>query len=301
VSVVIPAYNKAELTVQTVESVLSQTYKNIEIIVVDDGSTDSTRDRLFGYTERIRYIYKKNGGACSARNVGISFATGEYVGFLDCDDLYLPEKIELSIRYLEQNPDVGFVYSAAYFIDAQGTIVSTYSHPGGRKNGWIYNDLVVQNFICNSTVMVRKICLDTMRGFDESVFSPADWDMWLRLSEQYTAGYIDVPLTKYRVDGSYIVRNLQKVESEEMQILQQAFRRSTALPLKVKQEALAKLYLRFALNYLFTGDVNNARRVIWAAVYSKPLDLKVLVVFILFYCARSPLRSLIKRRVYLRA
>ena len=99
VSVIIPAYNKAALTVKTVESVLNQTYKNIEIIVVDDGSTDDTRRFLLPYDKEIKYIYKRNAGVCSARNVGIHLSTGEYIGLLDCDDMYLPQKIELSVEH----------------------------------------------------------------------------------------------------------------------------------------------------------------------------------------------------------
>lgn len=88
VSVIIPAYNKADLTVKTVQSVLSQTYVNIEIIVVDDGSTDNTREKLSVYATKIKYFYKNNGGACSARNAGIRLANGRYIAFIDCDDLY---------------------------------------------------------------------------------------------------------------------------------------------------------------------------------------------------------------------
>ncbi len=299
VSVIIPAYNKAELTVKTVESVLQQTYKDIEIIVVDDGSTDDTKQRLLAYGDRITYVYKQNGGACSARNLGISLAKGDYIGLLDCDDLYLPNKIELSVQYLEDHPDVGFIYSAAYFIDKEGVILSTYSHPRGRKSGWIFKDLIVQNFICNSTVVVRKICFDKLGVFDESVFSPADWDMWLRLSEKYKAGYIEEPLTKYRVAGSYILRNLQKVEREDMQILQNTFSRNATLSPRIKQKALARFYLRFAMNYLFINDIDNARRTIWLSVRSNSLDMKVMAVFIFFFFARPYLRSLLKNRVHL--
>ena len=98
VSVVIPAYHKADLTIKTVKSVLNHTYKNIEIIVVDDGSTDDTKDQLQLFGDRIHYIYKQNAGASSARNIGIKQAAGEYIALIDCDDIFYPEKISKSVR-----------------------------------------------------------------------------------------------------------------------------------------------------------------------------------------------------------
>src|SRR5437016_5344550 len=117
VSVIIPAYNKAEYTRRTVESVLAQTYPNVEIIVVDDGSKDETSNVMAEYGSRINYILKVNGGACSARNEGIRRATGEYVTFLDCDDLFYPEKLQKCVLHLEENSQFGFVYTAVHFID----------------------------------------------------------------------------------------------------------------------------------------------------------------------------------------
>ena len=110
VSVIIPAYNKADLTVKTVESVLSQTYENIEIIVVDDGSTDDTKSKIENFGDKVHYIYKQNGGACSARNVGIKQATGDFISLIDCDDIFYPEKIVQSVECLNNNSDFIIYY-----------------------------------------------------------------------------------------------------------------------------------------------------------------------------------------------
>ena len=183
VSVIIPAYNKADLTVTTVRSVLGQTYGNIEIIVVDDGSTDDTREKLQIFGDRILYIYKQNGGACSARNIGIKKATGEYIALLDCDDIYYPEKIAKSVECLEKKSDFGFVYTGAYFIDGCGDVISEHRAAGGQPSGWITTKLLQENFICNSTAVIRKECFEIVGYFDENIFIPADLDMMLRLSE----------------------------------------------------------------------------------------------------------------------
>src|SRR6185295_19271400 len=122
VTVIIPAYNAADHTVKTVQSVLDQTYSQIEIIVVDDGSTDDTRRKMESFGSRITYIFKKNGGACSARNMGLKIAKGTYIGLLDCDDKYLPRKIESGVAHLEKNPQVGLLHTNAYYIDAEDKV-----------------------------------------------------------------------------------------------------------------------------------------------------------------------------------
>ena len=146
VSVIIPAYNKAELTVKTVESVLDQTYGNIEIIVVDDGSTDDTKERLTSYAGRIEYIYKENGGACAARNLGIKKARGEYLAFIDCDDIYLPRKIEKAVECFNENPRFGFVHTPVYFIDEKGRSRGRYPRFQKVPSGWISKKLLQKNF-----------------------------------------------------------------------------------------------------------------------------------------------------------
>jgi len=299
VSIIIPAYNKAALTVKTVESVLGQTYKNIEVIVVDDGSTDNTRQCLIYHFDRIRYLYKENGGACSARNEGIRSSSGEYIGFLDCDDIYLPAKVERCVRYLEEHPDYGFVHTAAYFINDDGDAVSKYSHPQSRHTGRIYKRLLNRNFICNSTVIVRRDCFVKVGGFDESVFTPADWDMWLRLSEKYPLGYVNQPLTRYRVSGSYIFNNLDLAEKEELQIINKAFRRSPGIKKHIRSRILSNIYRRFAMNYFLNNEIDKTRQRFKAAFSNNILDFKTIALYFCFLFAPQYLRSKLKKRIFL--
>lgn len=297
VSVIIPAYNKAALTVKTIESVLQQTYKNVEIIVVDDGSTDDTRERLAPYCDRIQYVRKENGGACSARNMGIRLATGEYIGLLDCDDIYLPQKLELSVNYLEKNPDIGFVHTAAYLIDENGRTISVHDHPQSRHIGWVSKKLLLFNFICNSTVVVRKACFDRVGLFDESVFSPADFDMWVRLAEKYKAGYINTPLTKYLVSNSYILNNLEKVEKEDRIIFGKALQRNSDLGTYVKNKVLSNLDLRFATAYLRCDNDNKAKALFCSSLRRNPFHIKAAVYFACFLLARENFRSRLRQRI----
>ena len=298
VSVVIPAYNKAELTVKSVESVLNQTYKNIEIIVIDDGSTDNTRQRLSTYAEKIKYVYKKNGGACSARNLGIRLSTGEYIGLLDCDDSYLPNKIELSVDFLEKHSDFGLVHNAAFFVDEKDTILRTFSHYKSQHIGWIAKRLIARNFICNSTVVVRKSCFEKVGLFDESIFTSADWDMWLRLVEQYKVGYINMPLTLYRISGSYILNHIEQSKREELKVIEKAFHRNPRLKLNFKNKIISNVHIGCAISYLLIGDFNKAKDELISSIRKNKLNATAILLLVYFMVARRSLQFLIKKKVF---
>ena len=186
VSVIIPAYNKMEYTKRCIKSVLSQTYSDIEVIVVDDGSSDGTKDMLYQFHHEITVVRQVNQGASAARNKGIEMARGEFIALLDCDDMYHPQKLELSVT-----EDKDFIYTPAWIVDKYDNIVRLYRPP--------HVGLMLRNSICNS-VVIKKKCFDRVGLFDESLFVCADWDMWLRMQEHYELTYLDIPLTYYRYE-----------------------------------------------------------------------------------------------------
>jgi len=296
VSVIIPAYNKAALTVQTVESVLNQTYPNIEVIVVDDGSTDNTREQLSIYGRRIRYVYKENGGACSARNLGIQLAQGEFIGFLDCDDLYVENKIALSVAYLKENPRFGFIHTAVHFIDDKNNIIGHRSHPESRREGWIAPRLIFGNYICNSTIVVRRPCLDKVGFFDESFFMPADWDLWLRLAESYQVGFLDKPLTQYRVSAHYILSNLEKSQEEEETVIEKYFLRHSNLPVTFKKRVVSNLHLRYALSHFLKQNVSRSKSEFSSSLNIDPFNTKALLLSAYSVVAPNHLRSRLAKK-----
>ena len=297
VTIIIPAYNKADWTVKTVESVLAQTYSDIEIIVVDDGSTDSTRQALSAFGDKIRYIYKENGGACSARNLGIRLAQGEYIGFLDCDDLYLPQKVELSVKFLEEHPNAGFVHTDAYFINEHDTVTGQYKHSWARREGKIARQLILKNFICNSTILVRHKALQEAGYFDETIFTPADWDLWLRLAEVAEVGYLNVPLTKYRVVDNYTFNKLEMAEQEEAVVIEKFFTRNRHLNGFFKRRVKSHLHLRFAQCYFLKDDALRWQKEFQAAFKENPLNPKA-ILFLMYYClAQKSLKADLNRRI----
>ena len=198
VSVIIPTYNRARLLPQALDSVLAQTYGDFEIIIVDDGSNDDTRTVIEPYLGRsnARYFYQDNQKQAAARNLGIKKAEGEYIAFLDSDDMWAPRKLEFQVKMLENHEEMGMVYSNQLtFRDdpSQGTI--KYG-PGVLKSGQIYRDLLLRRFYCSTpTILVRKSVIDEVGGFDDSLGNALeDWEFALRISRRYLIWAIDEPL-----------------------------------------------------------------------------------------------------------
>jgi glycosyltransferase involved in cell wall biosynthesis len=283
VSVVIPAYNSADYTIETVESVLAQTYKNREIIVVDDGSTDHTYDELKRFGDEIKYIYKENGGACSARNLGIAMSTGEYVACLDCDDLWLPEKLEYSLFALEACPEASFVFTRCFLIDAGGAVSGEVGGICEAGQG-AYKSILQGAAIPAPTVLIRKSYLDRVGVFDEQIFIPADRDLWLRLSRESTTCFVDRPLSKYRMSSNYTLKNLDQSLRENIYVLEKQFKAGNPLAPSLRRRILQENLFVHAMLYRSVENAANARKVLWRAFVVNPFSGRVLgnLIFSLF-------------------
>lgn len=220
ISVVIPTYNYANYVRDAVESVLNQSYKEFEIIVVDDGSTDDTKKVLEPLKKRIRYIYQENKGLPSAYNTGIKSSRGDYVAFLDSDDLWLPKKLELQKKFFDENPSVGMVICNGYLFNETG-IISTF-FPVGMMNPLpddLHGDLFLRNVIPGNTPLIRKQCFDRIGLHDESLTSAEDLDLWIRLTRYFTVGYVPQPLVKYRKHGNSMSMNLERMCENKIKVL----------------------------------------------------------------------------------
>ncbi len=235
ISVIIPTYNCSDYIIEAIESVLNQTYKDVEIIVIDDGSTDDTYKILKPYLHKIKYIYQDNSGPSRARNVGIQEAKGEYIAFLDADDKWRTFKIYLQLSLLEALPDVNMIFSNYAVIDKNGTlIVDSYIEKGfpifseykvkikGIFNkvipikkicnfdgllsdsyvyyGNIFDKLFMGNFILPSTEIIRRSSLRPPFLFNEKYKCAVDQDFHLRFSKNHKIAYIDISTTEYRIN-----------------------------------------------------------------------------------------------------
>jgi glycosyltransferase involved in cell wall biosynthesis len=210
VSVIIPTYNRAHVISRAIGSVLSQTYQDFEIIVVDDGSTDNTEDVVRSFKDtRVNYIgYKENRGANAAKNVGVRAARGDSIGVLDSDDEYLPERLEKTVHVLrDSSADIGVVYSNL-LINRRGRMKKYLTH---GISGNIYAEELKFNYIPTCTAIVKKQCL-LENPYDEKLPAFVDWDLWIRLAKHYKFIYVDEPLSIWHCDSEErISRNIGKI------------------------------------------------------------------------------------------
>ena len=199
VDIIIPVYNGSKYIAEAVESALSQTYKNKEIIVIDDGSTDNTKQVLSKYEGRIKYIFQANQGVASARNRGIRAGSGKYVAFLDADDIWFIEKLEKQIAILETSQKAGFVYCDNYFVDGERKEIANYKYKMPLLRGNILTDLFCSYFIITSSLVMRRACFEWVGFFDESLKVGEDYDFFLKLAFAFPVDVVEEKLWERRV------------------------------------------------------------------------------------------------------
>jgi len=269
VSVIIPTYNAEKFISETIASVMTQTYPDWEIIAVDDGSIDRTPEILRKYAEKfpqkIRVIVQKNSGVSVARNTGIAASKGEYLAFLDHDDLWLPEKLERQVDLLDANKELGLVYSDSYIIDEKGELKGTFIHSIMSKNiircekfrGNIFNELFCVDFIPLLTVVVRKEVLKRVGNFDPKYKISEDYDLFLKIAQIYPVDFIDQPLAKYRMHSGGASKNLETRIKEDLQIMEYWLNKKPELKKELGYKIkLKKATLYGSLSKYYFGKIN---------------------------------------------
>lgn len=246
-SVVVPAFNSARTIASAIFSALAQTQTDLEVIVVDDGSTDATREIVERITDpRVSLVSQPNSGPSAARNAGIALARGQFVSFLDSDDLWLPEYLELAAEALETTPDAGFVYTDAYAFDstsgrvrrrtAMGRMHPPIPPPADRDAFLL--ELLKRNFVYNSTTIHRSV-LETVGGFDESRTTAEDYELWLRIVMRgHCAAWIPGQHALYRLHSGQTMRGLTKMNEGILKVYQDL--NMDEMPTSAHRELLAR-------------------------------------------------------------
>lgn len=221
VSAVIPTYNYGHFVCEAVESALAQTYAPLEVIVVDDGSTDDTRDRLARYGDRIRYVRQENQGLSAARNTGIREARGRWVAFLDSDDRWHPRRLELQMDYAATNPGVGLV--AADQLSGPFDGWPEVPEPGRVSARPVaMREMLVRSRFGPGGVLARRDCFDAVGGFDTGLRSAEDRDMWIRIAAQFPVVKLEAPLWWYRLHQGSMSTAAARMEENELKVLRRA-------------------------------------------------------------------------------
>lgn len=206
VSVIIPTYNRANYLKKSIQSVISQTIKDIEIIIINNYSTDNTLDVISSFNDqRIKIINFKNSGVIArSRNQGMMQSSGKYIAFLDDDDMWCEDKLELQIKYLESHPEFSAVYSNAIIIDEKDNRKGFLINHGLAKEGQVFQNLLGGNFITILTVLMRRELLESIGLFNEepSLIAVEDYEYWMRIAFKFEFGYIGKPLALYRIHST---------------------------------------------------------------------------------------------------
>lgn len=258
ISVIIPAYNAEKTIQETINSVLNQTFQDFEIIVINDGSTDSTLNIVSGINDpRIKIFSYPNSGAAVSRNRGFDVANGEYIALLDADDLWTSDKLEAQYNALKSHPQASVVYSWTDYINESGQFLQSGRHLAFQGN--VYPELLVKNFLENgSNPLIRRQTVIKIGGFDESLLGGQDWDFYIRLAQNYE--FVVVPKVQilYRVSSQSISSQLERQEKQCLQVIQKAFSQAPLFLQPLKKQSLAHLYKYLAWKSL--TNLENKKR-----------------------------------------
>lgn len=243
VSVIIPAYNAQKTIQETINSVLNQSFTDLELIIINAGSTDETLSVIREFTDRrIQVFNYEPANASVNRNRGFNHAQGTFVTFLDADDLWTSDKLADQVKTLIENPDAAVVYSWTDCIDEQGKVIRHCSYP--LWNGDVYPQLLLDDFIgSGSNVMMRREAFISVGGFDESLTNAQDTDMWVRLAQVYQFAVVTKSQIRYRIRSNSMSSNILGLEKSNLQVIERAFSHSKAQSYQhLKRDSLGNLY-----------------------------------------------------------
>ena len=301
VSVIIPTYNCAPYLAEAIDSVLLQAGVNIEIIVVDDGSTDNTKDVVEKYRDRITYISQvPRRGASAARNLGIQHASGEWIAFQDADDIWVPGKLSMQLDALQKYPDARLVF-ADTLVFRDGVVVQDSLSPTNLRNwcrsnttqvpdmyyGHVYRELVLRNCICTISVVLLRKVLDEVGLFDETMMVGEDYDLWLRIARNHPVVYLDRTFCKCRLrddglSGGPQARSFRWLQAHTA--VREKHRSANWIPDQYREALTAVLsdnYWALGMNYFREERFREARIFFLKGLGYRPLHLKSW----LYWCA----------------
>ncbi|MDP6435906.1 MAG: glycosyltransferase [Gammaproteobacteria bacterium] len=298
ISVVIPAYNAEAFVVEAVESAFAQTVAPLEVIVVNDGSTDRTEELLRGFGDRITLISQQNSGVARARNAGLEVAVGEYVAFLDSDDAWLPDKTAKQLDVMQSYPDMAALGSDCIEVDPDGQVIRKVVSEAYGNTFWISHepplidrsdigDNLMRNTLGSpSGLLVRRACLEEVQLFDESLVNGSeDWDLFIRLALKFrTAVYAD-QLFRYRITGEGLCspKNAERLLKTDLMVLDKIFN-SGDLEVSwwLRRKAYGNRYFRNSQAFMDNWQFSRSRSTLLTAIaYWPTLLLQRATIFML--------------------
>ena len=281
VSIIVNCFNSEQYLREALDSIYAQTYHDWEIIFYDNHSTDNSAKIAKSYDKKLRYVF--NAGETltlgDARNQAIANCTGQYIAFLDCDDLWLPQKLELQIEKISEphSHPVGICYTDAMRIDTQGNDLLAYSHEKKCLSGYIYHQLITSPMISCSSCLIRTDVLKEVGGFDPSYHYVEEWDVWIKVAKKYSISLVDQCLTKIRIHDANLSRHLNKQYQEKVRLAKAVEKRDPSVSTYC-QKAIKLAFLQYQ---------------ILSFIRLKGFRHKLASIFLLFFqCLRMPIITL---------
>ena len=274
ISVIIPAYNAERTLQKTVHSVQNQTFSDIEIIIINDGSTDQTSGIIQNLSDsRIRVFSYENGGLPTARNRGIARSSGELIAFIDADDLWTSDKLERQMAALEAHPEAAVAYSWTQSIDDQGQLL--YQYHSVFFEGDVYAEILVNNFVSNgSNILVRKSAILSVGEFDPTLKSCEDWDFYIRLAAKYHFVVVPDWQILYRQSPTAMSSNVEVMKTAALAVISKAYEAAPPEYQYLKSKSLSWIYEYCTQQHLrCSGELRSvqaATQSFWEAIRLRP-------------------------------
>lgn len=269
VSVIIPTFNRAFSLKRCIDSVLNQSYKAFEVIVIDDGSTDNSFDviQLYHEDSRVRYLkHDTRKGAQAARNTGIKSAAGDYIAFLDSDDEWVPEKLRIQMDAISEAKQLCVVHGGALVV--REGVSGAQHYPMPKLNGYVYDELLASPGPLFQCLLAPRVCFDRIGYLDEHVPSFQEWDTALALSKYYEFVYCDQPLAIYYLHGGHTISKDKKRTAEGWHFIFNKYKEEITVHLGRK--VLSQHYLRLYALYHDADEARNATAFLLRSFFARP-------------------------------
>jgi glycosyltransferase involved in cell wall biosynthesis len=290
VSIIIPDYNHAQFVGDAIQSVLNQDYSNFEIIVVDDGSTDNSREVIGKFGEKVRYIWQENQGLSAARNTGINLANGSFVCVLDADDMYEPAFLTTMVSALRTNPDADGIYCGYRFVEQLNNPLPQIEARSIPSNE-LYHALLDGNFLVPESMLVRRYCYDWAGPFDESLRACEDWDMWLRITKKFRIISTSQILTRHRILRGSMSTDPERMLNNRLAVLKKHVGKAPEdenEEADLRRRAYGRAYLGSCVERLQVGDQTRAYECFLRMATICPPLLTCLDTFYQLACGDQP-------------
>lgn len=281
VSVIIPTYNYGRFIRDAIESALAQTYPALEILVIDDGSTDDTESIVANFGDRVRYVKQANAGVCSARNRGAAESSGQYVAFMDSDDMWLATKLEKQMAVFTRDPEIKLMHCGMREFDSETGKTLRILIDG--KDGWVADGLLLWEGPViigpGGTIVVDRRIFDDVGGFDPTLKVGEDWDFCYRVARTYKVGFVAEPLVEYRSHSAAAHRNVADMEKGMGRFYEKAFMTTDLDVLKLKPRAFGNYHRVLSGSYFQVGEYSKFMEHAVKSIWARPSNLAYFLKF----------------------